>query len=206
MQTNNEEIQRIAEADSDEAKAVVEFVTNAELQSASDLQTFVQWIAEIKTKAKEIDEKRKSFTKQLRNVIKDIDGFFKPALDALTIAENSAKSRIKSFTAQSEIKQAELLKSMDVKLNPKERKAIMKKAEALEVPKIPGLQIRKTWNGEITDPIKLMDWAIENDAKEILRLDEKALVDLTKQLDRDPQIPGWKPYQDRTIVVTPSKV
>lgn len=199
------EIQEIAESETSEAEQVATFVSEKEIESTADLRTAIQWIAEIKNKAKEVDEKRTSITKPLRQGLDEVNDLFKPALKALSTAEADIKSRISSFIAQQKIQQEELLLNFDMDASPKDKQAIVKKAEALEIPKISGLSIREPWTGEITDPVALLNWALENN-HQALKINEKVLVEITKATDGDPKIPGWKPFQKRTVVITPSKV
>lgn len=198
------EIQEIAIAEAAEAKQVEELVSAKDIKSFNDLRTVVQWIAEIKNKNKEVDEKRTSITKPIRQGLDEVNELFKPALNFLSIAEKSAKSRIISFISQCKIKQEELLQNFDMDASPEKKDAIVKQAEALDVPKIPGLSIREPWTGEIIDPVALFNWAFQNNPQ-ALKVNEKVLVEITKATDGDPKIPGWRSFKKQTVVISPSK-
>jgi hypothetical protein len=88
------------------------------------------------------------------------------------------------------------------------RTQLVRKAEELVPAKIEGLSIRETWTGEVTDPEALLDWILQDRerCKELLQIDEKALVARTKQAGCDPGIPGWTAHVNRVVAVTPSKV
>lgn len=197
---------RAAKVEVDKAEEIQALtLEGAPIISKSGMENAVVAIAEIRTNHDEVDTKRKSFVNPLKQVIKDIDEFFKPALNALKTAENDLKKKVEVFTTSSLERRDETLKKVSKATDVAVKESLLSKAEDLVPPKVKGLSIRENWTGEIVDEKKLINWAIKN-SPDLLQINEKALKALTKAAGRDPEIPGWLAKANRSAVVTPSKV
>jgi hypothetical protein len=200
------DVSKAAEPEIADVEKVNDLISKTTISNDSQMQTATTWIAEIKEKYETVEEKRKSFVDPLRGVIEEINAFFKPALDGLKSAEMILKQKIADHVQSTFAKRDELISKVESTSGNEARSALVKQAEALVPAKIDGMSIRESWGGEITDMNKLVQWAIDNRRNELLIVDEKALVALTKAAGRDPQIPGWKAVIKRSVAVTTGKV
>ncbi len=189
-------------ADATQAEALVRA---HQITAIEGTRTAVTWIAEIKMKREEVDAKRRSFVDPLKKVISDIDAFFKPALERLDAAEREMKAKIIEFTTASLAERDRVLGAVS-DAAPEEQTALVKRAEALTPPRVDGLSVRDNWTGEVQDAELLKAWAIENGRLELLQVNEKALIALTKAAGADPKVPGWLATNKRIVAVTAGRV
>ena len=188
-----------------DAEKVTDLIKRTMVEDDAAMEVAVQMAAEIKDKYKEVDEKRKSWVDPLRMVVDDINRTFKPALEKLKEAEAAIKAKISGYVTNSLAKRDALLS--EVQATPaEERGALIEKANALEPRKVSGLAVKESWTGEVEDPAALVKWAVDNGRLELLSVNEKALKAITKSGGRDPQIPGWRAFADRSVAVTTSRV
>lgn len=200
------EAARAAKIEVEEAQTIQALtLEGAPIISKTGMENGVVAIAEIRTKHDEVDSKRKSFVDPLKQVIKDIDDFFKPALEALKTAENDLKTKVEVYVTSSLERRDNVLRDVSAAKTTEAKETLLAQADDLVPPKVKGLSIRETWTGEVTDEKKLIKWAIKN-SPDLLQVNEKALKALTRSTGRDPEIPGWLAYANRSAVVTPSKV
>jgi len=189
-----------------EAEQVNDLCIGFNVTNNDSLKAAVKWIAEIKTHATTIEEKRRSFVDPIRESIDRINNFFKPALDRLSDAERTLKNKVSSYTIAAAVERDRLLASIDPNAGVDEKCGILAKADTFAPPKIPGLALRESWQGKVTDPAAVVKWAVESGRLELLNVDPKALVVLARAADRDPEIPGFKASRVRSVAITPSKV
>jgi len=195
-----------ANSDAQDALSVRELVNQMTIANNNDLKVATTWVAEVKTKATEIDDKRKAFVEPLRSVIDDINSFFKPAVDTLKDVETSIKLKITDFTTSRIAERDRILENLDINAANGEKALAIEKAEELVPKKIPGLSIRKNWTGSVADADMVIRWAIETQRHDLLTVNEKALKALTKSLGRDPKIPGFTAHLSQVVAITPKKV
>jgi len=195
-----------AEPEVADARRAAELIDRMCITTNAELQVATSWIAEIKTKAEEVDAKRRGFVDPLNGVIKQINDFFRPALDSLKAAEAALKGKIQTHVSDNLEQRDQLLAQVADTDHYGARAELITKASALVPEKVDGLSIRESWTGEVSDAAMLMDWAIANRRHDLLLINEKALAALTKAAGRDPVIPGWRAIVKRTVAVTASKV
>lgn len=200
------EVGKAAEPEIIDANKVKELIDRTVVRNNAEMQTAVGWIAEIKDKWEAVDAKRKSFVDPLRKVVEEINGFFKPALEALKTAEDGLKDKVKDHIEACAARRDDLLVKVQVTETLADRQKLVTQAAALVPAKVDGLSIRETWEGEVADMGALVDWAISNDRRDLLTVDIAALKALTKAAARDPGIPGWRATVRRGMVITSAKV
>ena len=136
----------------------------------------------------------------------DVDSFFKPAIEALKEAESIVQSKVARCVEERLDDRDELLEVVQKENDREARDSILDKAEKLLPPKIAGLSFRENYVGELVAPSEVVQWAIDNNKRELLQVNEKALKNFTNAIEEDPKIPGWEVHKNRTVVITPSKV
>lgn len=199
------EIEKAATPAREEAEGIEQFARGWSLREHTDLEKSAQIIAEIKEQAEKIDGVRRKFTTPLRDVISEINGFFEPALSALGNAEEVIKTHVVLYLDKCTRERGEALALVESTPEDK-RGALLSRAEASVPPKVAGMSVRENWTGEVTDTEAVIRWAVENNRHDVLTVNSKALVALTKAMGRDPIIPGWSAHCDHSIAVTVGKV
>ena len=187
------------------ALTTVDGVDKVTLSSYQEVENTLPIIAELRTKREHIDGIRKRWTGGLKAVIDDINSEFKPGIEAYKAAEDHLKNCVATFTQSQLDHRDELLSSVQA-APPEERGAIITSTEELVPPKLPGLSLRETWKGKVTDTDVLLAWILKNKRYDLLNIDEKVLGAITKTAKADPNIPGWTAWRESTAVVTPSKI
>ncbi len=176
------------------------------IESNDAMKNGVGVLAEIKTKYKEVDAKRRSFIDPLGEVIDKINAEFSPALDALAGAEKVLKKKVAGFVESRHAERDALIAEVQNQDAQADRVALIERAEAKIPPKVSGLSVRELWGGKVIDKEALVRWAIENDRIDLLKVDEPMLKQMTKSAGRDPGIPGWVAECKRSVAITPGKV
>lgn len=200
------DIGKAAEPEILDANKVKELIDRTLVRNDGEARVAVSWIAEIKEKWEAVDAKRKSFVDPLRKVVDDINGFFKPALEALKDAENGLKDRVRDHVELCASHRDALLARVQVTEDPADRQKLVTQAGSFVPAKVDGLSIWETWEGEVADAGLLLGWAISEGRRDLLTVDVAALKALTKAAARDPGIPGWRASVRRSMVITSAKV
>ena len=188
-----------------DAEKVTALIAATVVEDDAAMEAAVAMAAEIKDRHREVDEKRKSWTDPLRMVIDDINTTFRPALEALKEAEAAIKAKVSGYVSTSMARRDHILATVHA-APPEKREALVERADALVPKKVSGLSVRGGWTGEVLDRGAVVKWAVDNGRLELLSVDEKALKAITKSAGRDPGIPGWRAFADRSVAVTTSRV
>lgn len=171
------------------------------VESNDDLGTALVICAEVKESYGRADERRQRFITKAKEIIDEANDLFQPAMKSLGEAEEVIKKKITDLVGRRTTEQDRLLVQaggVGIGGDAAAAQILMEEADALTVPKIAGLSVRESWDGEVTDPTKI--------PTEYLMPDIKALKARSKSLGTDPGIPGWKAKKTRSAVVTVSKV
>jgi hypothetical protein len=197
---HDERLKKLSRELNDDAEATKGLVEDLKIENDEDLLMAVQWTAELKKRAKEIEAKKKEVTRPIGEGLDKITKFFKAPLDTLEKTEKIAKKLIEKHISVRISNRDDILKSIEF-LSEEDRPEAIEKASKLIPPKIPGLSIRETWTGKVSDPDKLLEWIIEHKKYEYLQINIKALEQCTKSLKENPEIPGWRAYIKRIVVI-----
>lgn len=179
-----------------DAEKVVELIEEMAVTNDTQYETAAEMCADVITQAKEIDEKRRLFVDPLNGVVKDLNNFFRPALDHLDTCEKTLKKKLSGYVVGEAKIRNDLLEKVSEE-DPSTSEALIEQADNHVPPKIAGLSMRVTWTGEVVDAAKI--------PKEYLIPDVKALKALTKAKDGDPGIAGWKATPTTSPAITASK-
>lgn len=178
----------------------------------------------IKTKAKELEDKRKSLTRPLDESKKRILELFRPALTFLADAEKHIKRQMIDFTNDQErLRRAEeaRIREQQRKEQEKLRKQAEKAAAAGKAEKAEALQeqaesmppafvppatpktsssIRKVWKARVKDKDALIKAAAKrSDLQALLDVNETALGGMARALKSNLAIPGVEAYEEQIV-------
>lgn len=135
-----------------EADGLLEDVKAFSVDSNEDLQLAAEVLADVKGKAKRLDEMEKSATRPLNDTLKTIRGWFKPAKDRLSSIEQAIKDAIRRFdTAQAAKRQAAIAQLGDSATRDEAASALATLNDA-QVRSVPGLSIRTVPDFIVVDP------------------------------------------------------
>jgi hypothetical protein len=199
------DVVKAAEENQTDIERTTDFVKAMEITNQAELNWAVGAVAEVKQEHDTRDAKRKSWVEPLKSVAKDIDATFKPSLKALKDAEAAIKEKIAQYATDAEIRRDSCLHAAE-KASGAQRDALLEQAASGVVDKVPGLSLRQSWGGEITDDKELIEWALENNRLDLISPNLPALKSITKALGSDPKIPGWLATPATTVAITTSLV
>ena len=178
-----EEAEPIAkEAESDALTVSSMVLEGFSIDSTIEYSAASELLVEVKSRLKMVDDKRKSITSKMRAAITEVDDLFKPAISMLKDAEEALKSEMVGFREKARGMRDQLLAEGNVD----------EAADYQEIA-VDGVQIRRSWTGEVIDMDAL--------PAEYMVPDTKKLIDATKKAGGDPGIPGWRGYQKETLAV-----
>lgn len=185
---------------------VGELVDKLTIETDDDIRMATRWIAELKSSRSEIEGTQKSFVEPLKKVVKELNAFFKPALDGLDLMERQIKKAISSNIETRLERRDALLSTVAGTPSKDEKKEIIQQAREAMPEKISGLSIRESWAAEIVDENAIKIWAIANKRMDILAVDKKALDRIAKNAHSEAGIPGWVACKISTVAVTAAKI
>ena len=123
-------------------------------------------IREVKAKHRELDERRKEVTGPLNATVKTINGWFKPALDALETAERKLKGKIAEFVRERERQTRAALAAAAAATTAQEATAALVAApQAATLP--PGMSLRMVWKWRVVDEVRVPRHFCSPDAQRI---------------------------------------
>lgn len=184
-----------------EAQKISDKVYKLKIRKDSDLEEASDELKNIKKMIKAVDDKRRSFTDPLNNVIKDINAEFKNPLDRLKDAEKLIKDAMLKYHAQVEARAAKRADKIEDAVDAGE----MEVGDAMG--KLSNIKQAKTSVGSTS--IKTVTKIRISDASQLppgyfLRFD--VLDALRKEVERDvkagaPLPSGAEYYQDKQVAV-----
>lgn len=106
-------------------------------------------IREVKAKHKELDERRKEVTQPLNATVRTINGWFKPALEALETAERKLKSKVALYMQESARKAQDALALAASAATAEEATVALAASMPAAMPQ--GVSMRMVWKFRIVD-------------------------------------------------------
>lgn len=184
------------------AKENVEFlevVKGYVIQNDEEYADAAELLKVVKSKTKLLDEERTVSVKPLNDEVKEINAWFKPALDRLKQCETELKRIMGAYSLAKAQEQQRLLaeaskaaeEALVTSSNPQANvMALVQQATAAQAPKVVGVSVSKVWKWELVDAsqIPLEYWSI--DAAKI-----EAAVKAGAR-----EIPGVRVYEDARVV------
>jgi len=153
-------------------------------------------IREVKAKHRELDERRKEVTGPLNATVKTINGWFKPALDALESAERKLKGKVAEFVQERERQTRAALAAAAAAATAQEATAALVAApQAAALPS--GMSMRMVWKYRFTDLERVPRHLCKPDPERI----EAELRGALANEGAPPAIDGVEFYQEASMVV-----
>lgn len=169
--------------ETDEAIAQLQRV---EITSQPMLDTVSQILRKVKADMKGLEAKRKSVTKPMLDAKKQIDAWFKPAMDSLKEFESLIKNAIGVYLARQEQEKLAALASGDTSALSR---------PAVEIPE--GIQTRASWK-----------YSIDNEQllpRDYMCPDHAQIARVVAEFKDKTHIPGVSVYLDTTIAAGAAK-
>lgn len=165
------------------AEAAAQLVQLAEIKITSQpgVEAAGKFLQQVKGKAKTLETERTKVTKPLLEAKRTVDGWFKPAKEALNMLEAHLKSAINTYLREQEAARLAALQAGD-----------HEGALATEQPTLPaGVQQRTIWKWRVTDPALVPD--------EYKVIDSAKVTAQVNEHKGNTAIPGIEAYADTSI-------
>lgn len=177
----------------------VEVVKGYVIQNDDEYADAAELLKVVKHKHKLLDDERTISVKPLNDEVKEINAWFKPALDRLKQCETELKKIMGDYSLEKQKEQQRLLaeaaKAAEAALvtssNPQQSvMQLVQQATAAQAPKVAGVTVSKVWKWELVDPSQVPSeyWSI--DASKL----DAALKNGVRE------IPGVRVYEDARVI------
>jgi hypothetical protein len=191
--------------ETEDAKKTKEFCEQFKVENNTDLDTAVKALAEIQMQYTEYEQRRKEQVQKILDVVQDINSFYQPALDALTLAKSLIKEKVAEHVEVRLIARDQTLAKVE-EAEPENREALINESNKLLPPKISGLSFRENWSIEIIDEKKAIQHFLKTNQWALLNVNKKAVTTTIKAANEDLNIPGIIAKKDRSVIITPKRV
>ncbi len=104
-----QDVQKEADQQRNEASQMLAVARDFSIQTRDDLAIVAEMLADIKGRAKRLEERKKEITGPLNAALKSARDLFRPAEEAFAQIEAAAKGKIAAFTADEERRNREAL-------------------------------------------------------------------------------------------------
>ena len=173
-----------ARADATEARGLLEAARSVEIASASDYAAAAETAAELRAMREAVEARRRSWVDPLNAVVRSINAAFKPAFDTLAGAERAMRDKIVAYSDSQAAAHEEAVREIAAAPTQAGREDAHARLSEAVVPRVEGLSLVETWEGEVVDAAKL--------PREYLVPDVRKLLEATRAAGGDPEIPGWR--------------
>lgn len=184
------------------AKENVEFlevVKGHVIQSDEEFEDAAELLKVVKHKFKVLDEERTISVKPLNEEVKEINAWFKPALERLKDCETELKKIMGAYSLLKQREQQRLLaeaskaseEALVTASSPQGNvMALIQQATAAQAPKVSGVSVSVVWKWELVDPAQVPDT--------YLSIDPAKIDAAVKAGERG--IPGVRIYEDARVI------
>ncbi len=183
-----------AEGEVVEAQGILKGIDDIDIGNQDDLNFASEILTDIKGKKKTLENERGKATRPLLDALNVIRGWFKPAVEVLAQCENKLKAKISGYhREQREKQQAALQAAGDASMQGDVQGAqqAMGRAQAAEVHKAPGVQMREVIKFEVFDVTQV--------PREFLMINERAIQQHIMQHGASVEISGVKIWRDFSV-------
>lgn len=191
-------MEKVAAGKKAESNSVMEMITRMSIKNPGEFESAARSLAEIKTTRAELDEQRKAGVNPLNGVVKLINGWFQPAIKKLDEAEAALKKKMLAYQIDAAAKRDLLITRAGKTHDQEKRISLLDAAEDHAPTEVAGVQTRSTWVGEVEDASAI--------PRRYMIPDVKALAALTKATGGDPEIPGWRAWEEKSLAVSVDRV
>ncbi|KKM61110.1 hypothetical protein LCGC14_1534950 [marine sediment metagenome] len=197
-------VTKIASAKAEEASTALQFIEDYEMKEQTDLEWATEAAKSVKDDLDAVNTERRKFVDPLKQVIKDLEAAFKPAIQSLKKCEMTLKTKMTDYIMQAAVERDRLLAEAGDQYEGGDDSAgevLVEEAETKVVEKVSGMSTRESWVGEVTDAQQIINWAIGNNRPDLLAPDIKILKALTKAKGGDLKIPGWRAFSKTVVAI-----
>lgn len=188
-----------------EAKVQIEVLADHELDCEQDYLDASELLKQVKGKIKFLEEERKLTVKPMNDQVKEINAWFKPAVDRLEQIEKRLKKMIGDYTIKQHQEQARLLAAAAAEakaavearsvtesgpLVPVDIQEKLEAAQAAAAPRVAGISVSEVWAWEL-----LSEKEVPVQYKSV---DKRKIDEAMKNGVRD--IPGVRFFQTSKVV------
>jgi hypothetical protein len=166
----------------------VQLLVSWHVNDAESERLAVEALRWVKAKAKELDTRRKTVTGPLRAAAKEVDGWFKPALEALKAAEERLKDELVRFHFRKPEANAAAILEAQAAATPVEAHAALSRVAEESMPA--GTHTRRTKRWEVVDFDLL--------PRDYLVPDEIAI---RNAVNKGIEVPGVRVWTEESVVV-----
>lgn len=169
------------------------------IQSDEEYEDAAELLKVVKHKFKVLDEERTVSVKPLNDEVREINAWFKPALDRLKDCEGELKKIMGAYSLRKQEEQQRLLaeaaKAAEAALvtatDPQaDVMALVQQATATQAPKVAGVSVSRIWKWELVDPAQV--------PMEYWSIDPAKLDAAVKAGARE--IPGVRVFEDARVI------
>ena len=161
------------------------------VETETDYTTAAQCLAEVKTKARDLEAQRQAATKPLLEAKRTVDGWFKPALDSLAKAEGAFKMAIARYQDLARAAMRAAMAEAQKAETATEMVAALAVVDEVKAPVVKGLSSRTVYKFDLLDAEKL--------PREYLVPDLKKIGAVVRTLGEGANIPGVRIYSETQI-------
>lgn len=210
---------------STDAETTLELVKGYKITSQEEYAWGADQLKTIKTKAKNLEARRKEITKPMDAAKKSVMDFFRPPAELLANSEALVKSAMLTYQQEENKRQREIQRKAE-EAAEKERKRLAKlEAKAIdrgdeekaqhhaqraqnvqapivrqETPKASGISTRKIWKSEVTDLMELVKAVAAGDAPiALLQANGPEINKRVKALRDEFSAPGVRVYSEDSM-------
>lgn len=158
--TKTEEIEQtpdaVAQEEREAASAMLAEVQGFVIQTRDDLQLAAEVLADVKGRAKRLDEREKEITKPLNAALKSARDLFRPAKNVLSEIEARIKGQIAAFQADENRRNQEAMRlAAEAHASGDARGTQEALAQVAHVKNVAGLTTYQKWDFKITNAAEL---------------------------------------------------
>lgn len=187
---------REIEAEANDTTAAMALVEGLTITNAADLDFAGELVKLAKARWKELEEKRTSVTKPLNEVLRQVNGWFRPAQEPLVRAEAVLKGKISAYTLEQRAASEAAMRAAAAAMQAGDTEAAAEHVTAIApAAKTAGVSVQERWAFEIVDPDAVPRTFCSPDEAKIRRVLTNPVHGLI------PKVEGVRFYLDGKVVV-----
>jgi len=183
------------ETEAKDASEVLAMIEEFEIDTQEDYDFANEALGDVKSSWKTLEAKKKSVTKPLNDVLKEVRGWFKPAQDHYKKAEGIWKTKLAEAHRKAQEAQDKALKEVQeahAAGNADGVKTALVKSQTSEIQQADNISVIQGWDFEVTDESKV--------PRQYMVPDVKAIGGVVKSLGEKADIPGVRVFPTERVV------
>lgn len=172
----------------------VEIAANWVIPDEATYQATSQLLIQVKTKFKELEDSRKSYTKPLRDLTAKINRDFKPITDDLQKVEAGLKRAMVDFQQRKALEARKALEESQKALDEGNHAEFREQLQKANTPvHAEGVSTRQVWRFEVVNPDAV--------PRAFLKVDEQKIGATVRALKGEVDIPGVRVWAEDSLTV-----